>query len=110
MLLFYYIAVSPLVAVVQPLPIVVGTIVELICTMTEMDTPTTITWTFNGAVIYTGSETTALNISVEISSADYGIYTCSASNEFGSDNKTIEIVQAGIYYYISCGYHTSLLL
>ncbi len=61
-----------------------------------MDPPRTITWTFNGVVIDTGSETTSFNISRQISSSDYGVYTCSASNEFGSDNETIEIVQAGI--------------
>jgi hypothetical protein len=98
--LFFYFsycdAVSPSVALVQPLPIVIGTTIELICTTTGMDPPRTITWTFNGAIIDTGSETTTFNLSRQISNSDYGVYTCSASNEFGSDNETIEIVQAGI--------------
>lgn len=50
---------------------------------------------FNGVEIDTGSETTSFNISRQISSADYGVYTCSASNEFGSDSESIEIIQAG---------------
>ena len=85
-----------MVTTTQPLPIVVGTTIELICMTTGMDPTRTITWTFNGTEIYNTSETTSLNISREISSANYGIYTCSASNEFGSNNRTIEIVQAGI--------------
>ena len=92
---FHNVAVPPTITVVQPLPVVVGTTIELICMTAEMELPRTIIWTFNGTVIYSGSETTALNISMEISSADYGMYTCSALNEFGSDSGTIEIVQAG---------------
>jgi hypothetical protein len=99
---FYYIAVSPLVALVQHIPggpVIIGTTIELICTTAGKDPPRTITWTFNGAAIDTGSDTTTFNISRQISSSDYGMYTCSASNEIGSDNETIEIIQAGMYYY-----------
>jgi hypothetical protein len=88
-----------LVALVQHIPggpVVIGTTIELICTTAGMDPPRTITWMFNGAAIDTGSETTSLNISRQISSSDYGVYTCSALNEFGSDNESIEIIQAGI--------------
>lgn len=96
MLLSIYIAVAPSLAVVQPLPVVTGTTTELICTTAEMEPPMAITWTFNGAIIVAGSETRALNISIEVSSADYGTYTCSASNEFGSNSRVVEIVQAGM--------------
>ena len=102
-----YIAVSPLVIVIQPLPVVVDTTIELTCTISEIDPARNITWIFNGTVIRTGS--TSLNISIEVSIADYGMYTCSASNEFGSDSATVEIVQAGIvmclYIIIELNYH-----
>ena len=104
---FKYLAVSPLVTVIQPLPIVVDTTIELTCTISEIDPARNITWIFNGTVIHTGS--TSLNISIEVSIANYGMYTCSASNEFGSDSATIEIVQAGIvmclYIIIKLNYH-----
>ena len=93
----FYTAVSTLIALVQPLPegpIVIGTTIELICTTAGMDSPRNITWMFNGAAIDTESETTSFNISRQISSSDYGVYTCSASNEFGSDSESIEIIQA----------------
>ena len=93
-----------MVALVQHLPgnpVIIGTTIELICTMAGKDPPRTITWTFNGVKIDTGSEITSFNISRQISSSDYGVYTCSASNEFGSDSETIEIIQAGkIDFYI----------
>ncbi len=87
-----------MVALVQYIPegpVIIGTTIELICTTAGMDPPRTITWIFNGAAIDTGSETTTFNISRQISSSDYGVYTCSALNEFGADNETIEIIQAG---------------
>ena len=87
-----------MIAVAQSLPegpVVIGTTIELICTTAGMNPPRNITWMFNGAAIDTGSETTSFNISRQISSLDYGVYTCSASNEFGSDSESIEIIQAG---------------
>ena len=87
-----------MIAVAQSLPegpVVIGTTIELICTTAGMDPPRNITWMFNGAAIDTESETISLNIFRQISSSDYGVYTCSASNEFGSDIESIEIIQAG---------------
>ena len=63
--------------------------------MAGMDPPRNITWTFSGVKIDIGSEIISFNISRQISSSDYGVYTCSASNEFGFDSESIEIIQAG---------------
>ena len=101
-LLYYYVAVPPMVTVIQPLPIVVGTTIELICMVTGIDPPRITTWTFNDTVIYTGAETAGVNISREISSIDYGIYTYSASNEFGSSSRAIEILPAGTIAITDC--------
>ena len=92
---YYFVAVPPMVIVIQPLPVVVSTTIELICIVTGVDPPRISTWAFNETVIHSGLETTGINISREISSTDYGIYTCSASNEFGDNSRTIEVIQAG---------------
>ena len=55
-----------------------------------------ITWTFNGMVIFQGNETTGGNFTLTISSDDYGSYTCTSSNEFGSNNSTVEVIRAGM--------------
>ena len=94
-----YVAVPPEVTVIQPLPIVVGTSVELICMVSD---PTrNIMWTFNDTVIYNGAENSMarVNISREISDSDYGVYTCSASNEIGSNSRSVKVIRAGTYTY-----------
>ena len=95
--LFDYHAVVPVVTTIQPLPVVIDTNVTLMCTVTEGDTPYNITWTFNssGAMIYFGDETTGGFFTLVVTSDDYGMYTCSATNEFGMNSSTIEVVQAG---------------
>ena len=93
--------VPPIVTTVEPLLLLVDTDVELICIATGVDPPDTITWMFGGTVIYTGNEMTGGNYTQTISSDDYGVYTCNASNEFGSNAATVEIIQAGIITYAS---------
>ena len=90
-------AVPPIATVIELPPVVVSTVIELICIVTGVDPPRIGTWAFNGAVIYNASEATGFNISREISNTDYGTYICSVSNEFGSSSRAIEILQAGIY-------------
>ena len=67
--------------------------------MTGVDPPDTITWTFNGMEIFSGNELTGGNFSLTISSSDYGMYTCTSTNEFGTNNDTVEVIQAGMYIY-----------
>ena len=94
---FDYHAVSPVVMVVQPPPIVVDTMVTLMCNVTEGNAPYNITWIFGspGDVVYTGDETTGGFFTLMITSADYGAYTCRAINEFGMNSSVVEIIQAG---------------
>ena len=93
-------AVPPIATVFELPPVVVSTVIKLICIVTGVDPPRIGIWAFNGAVIYNASEATGFNISREISNTDYGTYTCSISNEFGSSSRAIEVLQAGIYIYI----------
>ena len=95
--MFDYHAVRPVVATVQPPPVVIDTNVTLMCTVTEGDTPYTITWIFgsSGDMVYTGNETTGGFFTLTVTSADYGTYTCRAMNEFGMNSSTIEVTQAG---------------
>ena len=83
--------VPPSVTTVQPLPVVVGTTIVLVCDVTGVDPPDTITWTFSGMNVSTNN-----NFTLTISNADYGVYTCTGSNEFGSDNSSVMIIQAGM--------------
>ena len=92
--------VPPIVTIIEPLPVVVDTDVELVCIVTGVDPPDTITWMFGGAVIYTGNEMTGGNFTQTISSDGYGVYICAASNEFGSSETMVEIIQAGINFEI----------
>ena len=62
--------VPPIVTTAQPLPVVVDTDVELVCIVTGVDPPDSITWTFNGAEIFMGNETTGGNFTQSFSSGD----------------------------------------
>ena len=55
------------------------------------------TWTFYSIVVFQGNETTGGNFTLTISIEDYGSYICTSSNEFGMNNSTIEVIQAGSY-------------
>ena len=87
--------VPPIVTTVQPLPVVVETDVELVCIITGVDPPDNITWIFNGMEIFMSNEATGGNFTRSFPSDNYGNYTCIASNEFGTTNSTIEVIQAG---------------
>lgn len=78
-----------------PLPIILGDDVVLVCIITGMDPPDTITWTLNGALVNSGNGNFTL---MAVTVADYGVYTCNASNEFGSDSDTVEVIQAGTLF------------
>ena len=94
---YFHPTVPPTVTTIDPpLPIVVDTEIELTCNVTGEDPPDTITWTFNGTEIFQGNETTGGNFNLMISSDDYGNYTCTSSNEFGSNNSTVEVTRAGM--------------
>ena len=66
--------------------------------MTGVDPPDTITWTFDGMEIFSGNESTGGNFTLTISRSGYGMYTCTSSNEFGTNNDTVEVIRAGINF------------
>ena len=81
-----------------PLPIVLGAEVLLVCIITGEDPPDSITWTLNDMVVDSGNENFTL---MDLTVADYGVYTCNASNEFGSNSDTVEVIQAGTLLYLA---------
>ena len=90
--------VPPVVSTVQPLPVVVNTTVVLVCAVSGLDPPDRISWYFNSVVVFTGNATTGGDFTQFFTIDDYGAYTCSSSNEFGTTNSTIQVIQAGILY------------
>ena len=93
-------AVPPMATAVQPLlPVVVNTAFELVCQVTGIDAPEIISWTFSdtNVTIYTGNAMAGGNFTVTLSDSDFGTYVCTASNEFGSNQDNLTIVQAGIF-------------
>lgn len=84
----------------QPLPVTVGTDIELVCIIIEGDVSHYyIAWVFEDArsVLYTGNETTGGNFTFTISESSYGLYRCFVQNRFGFHDSFIEIQQAGMH-------------
>ncbi len=84
---------------IQPDPVILNTIVNLICVVTG-DTPIEIVWErFDIAstveVVYTGNDATGGNFSLIASADNYGMYRCNATRRFGMDSSSIIIIQAG---------------
>ena len=80
-------------------PVVLGTTVDLVCQATTGRQPISYSWTgASGVAVF--PEDTDGNITVTISaSGDYGTYTCTATNDFGMDTATVDVVQAGTQLY-----------
>jgi hypothetical protein len=72
-----------------------GSTVNLACVATTGDLPVSFSWTGpNGQGVFPNDVDGT--ISVRFSAVgDYGSYTCTATNEFGSDRVTAEVIQAG---------------
>ena len=89
-------AVAPSVTagVSPPGPVVVGDMVDLVCEATAGDTPISFTWTDDGGMDVSQGDTDG-TISLTLSSAGYGTYTCTATNAIGMDTSNVEVVQAG---------------
>ena len=90
----------PEVAVIQPTEsqFYVGSSVELVCFVSGVDPPTNVTWTSNdGTEVYSTDQPEGANITVLLSTrTDYGLYNCTATNDFGTDVGTIEIPMPGM--------------
>ena len=80
-------------------PLLPDTTVDLICQATTGYQPISYSWTdASGVAVF--PEDTDGNITVTISTdGDYGTYTCTATNDFGMDTATVDVVQAGTQLY-----------
>ena len=77
-----------------PGPVVLGTMVDLVCEATAGDTPISFSWRDGGGVAVFPGDTDG-TISVTLSSAgDYGTYTCTAVNDIGNGTATVDVIQA----------------
>ena len=66
--------------------------------MTGGDPPTNITWAAsNGTQVYSTNQTAGANVSLSITSYDYGEYFCIASNEFGRTSRSVQVQHPGLY-------------
>lgn len=91
---------APEVTASGPPPVFVDAVVELVCTVSGVDPPDTITWTTsNGTELLFQNETSGVNLTVEIfGRSDYGIYNCTAENDFGTAVDSVSILMPGTYY------------
>ena len=55
----------------------------MICVITGADPADNITWTFGDSLVYFTNETAGANITLGVRGSYYGVYTCTAANEFG---------------------------
>ena len=74
-----------------PGPVIEGSTVTLVCEATAGDLPISYSWT-GPTNIPLGGDTP--NLSITLQAGEYGIYMCSATNEFGSDTADVEAIQA----------------
>ena len=96
--LFCFHAVPPEITVVEPEPVFSNEPVELVCTVVGGDPPRSITWTAsNGTQVYSTNQTAGANVSLSITSYDYGEYMCIASNEFGRTSRSVQVRHPGLY-------------
>ena len=77
----------------QPSPILNGSSVDLLCEAISGDLPISYSWTDpNAQALSPGDTDGRISFTLYI----YGTYTCIATNHFGSDNSTVEVlIEAG---------------
>ena len=77
-----------------PGPVVLGSTVDLVCEASIGDLPINFTWTDpNGMAL--NPTNTDRTISITLSSRDYGMYTCTATNAVGMNTAVVDVVLAG---------------
>ena len=76
-------------------PLLPGTTVDLMCQATTGRQPVSYSWTDASGVAVSPDDTNG-NITVTISiDGDFGMYTCTAMNDFGINTTTFDVEQAG---------------
>ena len=82
-----------------PGAVVKGSTVDLVCEATYLGTSISFSWTGSNGVGLLSNNTDG-TIAVTFSTdGDYGIYTCTGSNEFGNGYATIEVIQGKLNGY-----------
>ena len=80
-----------------PVAVIEGATVALVCEAMAGDLPISYSWTGpNGQEVSPGDTDGTISVTFS-ASGDYGNYTCTATNEFGVDNATTEVIRAGSY-------------
>lgn len=76
--------------------VTIGSTVRLICEAIAGDLPITFSWTgSNGVVIQPTGRDGSITITFS-SGANYGNYSCTATNSFGVDTAVVRVQQPGI--------------
>lgn len=88
--------VPPQVSTVQPPLVAVDSFVQLICVVSGVDPSRNITWTFGERLVYFTTQTSGANITLSVSRSSYGVYTCTAANDYGLDASNVYILSSGI--------------
>ena len=82
-----------------PGPVIEGFTVNLVCEATAGDLPISFSWTGPRANRISSGSNGILSMAFR-ALEDYGNYTCTATNTFGTDSSQVEIERAGTS--ISC--------
>lgn len=79
-----------------PGPVVKGSIGSLVCDVIAGDLPISYSWVSSrGEGLSSDSESGSITVPF-CAYEDYGIYTCTATNPFGSHASIVEVIPAGI--------------
>ena len=83
--------------------IAIGTAVSLVCDAVMGDLPIFYSWTGPDGQNVSFANTNGTVLVMPTTSGHYGIYTCTAQNEFGMAATTVEVLQASMC--IMCDNH-----
>ena len=86
-----YTAFAPVASAMQPDPVSLGAMIELVCVAAEGTPPLTFTWTrdSDGTVVFTSA--TSGVYSFTAASDSTGSYTCTITNPLGSDTTSVNV-------------------
>ena len=86
-----YTADAPVASAMQPDPVSLGAMIELVCVAAEGTPPFTYTWSrdSDGTVMFTSTTSGVYSFTAASDSA--GSYTCTITNPLGSDNTSVNV-------------------